>query len=308
MNMKQFALRALGTAAVTVVLVGCGQQRPKPSNKIVILLDGSGSYKKRQLEAIERASALLDSISKQEVHRWDKGTDRIAVISLDAAPALLWEGTLKELKDSTAGNRNAWADRLRARADYARCTDVNAAFQLALENLDGDPRYVQKYLFAFSDLLDEPPTVSLNTCQVPRRGPSEEFPWDGLNDVSVSIFWMPSTQILPWNRAINGHQLADSFRIYSDSESATVTIAPPPRPTVLLTEEDANADRADLVGRLKSGAVVIVSVTLLLFAVPLALKRLHSRPTKQFSQRVSTVDARPVRRPQPIPLNRRPTR
>jgi hypothetical protein len=307
-NLKQLALRALGITVIAVVTVGCGQQHPKPSNKIVLLLDGSITYKKRQKEAIERASALLESVSKQEVHRWEKGSDRIAVISLDAAPALLWEGNLKELKESTKGNLNVWADRLRARADYAGCTDVNAAFQLALEHLDGDPRYVQKYLFAYSDLQDEPPTVSLNKCQAPRRGPSEEFPWDSLSDVSVSIFWMPSAQILPWKRAIDHHQLADSFRLYSDSESATVTVAAPPRPKVLATAEDINAERANIVGNLKIGATVLLCATLLLVIVPLALKQFHGRPTGQPVQRVAAVETRSVRRQQPLPLHRRPTR
>src|SRR5687767_8625254 len=121
---------------LSLPLVGCasGDKRPDSLNEVVILLDSSGSYKKRQAEAIARASSLLDSIAETKVRRWDQATDKITIIAVDAVPEVIWTGSVRELK---AMKQSDWAERFKARSDYEQCTDVEAAFKLATTHLQG---------------------------------------------------------------------------------------------------------------------------------------------------------------------------
>ena len=210
--------------------------RPDAVNRVVVILDGSGSFKKRQPEALERTVTLLEEIAKTRLHRWESGADEIAIIGLDALPEVIWKGNLKKLK---AMDRKTWTERMKARsADFSMCTDVGEAFRLAARQLEGNPRYVSKYLLVFSDLIDEPPTTSVCRCRKANGNPPAGFPWKALKDVSVSVFWMPPNQVLTWRRAIRAHGLEKTFTLYSDAESAKVAISPPPRPEVKVTEED----------------------------------------------------------------------
>jgi hypothetical protein len=233
-------------AALSLGVVSClpTDRRPEPMNRVVVLLDASGSYRARQAEAAERTAILLDAMAQRTVHRWEKGSDRIVLISLDAMPEVIWEGTLHELKSM---DRTAWDTRFRARTDYARCTDVDAAFRLAAQHLEGDSRYVHKYLIAFSDLIHEPPTESLSICQKPTKpsGPSEDFSWDAFRDVAVSILWVPPDQKLVWRRAAEAQGLT-TFALYTTAESKAVTLVPPPAPKFTMTEADRKKDAARL--------------------------------------------------------------
>jgi hypothetical protein len=120
-----------------------------------------------------------------------------------------------------------WAARFKARTDYASCTDVSAAFRLAASRLNGDSRYVDKYLIGFTDVIDEPPVASIKNCR-PARHPSlppEDFPWEALRNVSISIFWVPPEQKLAWQRVVTSHNLSNSFALYTSSESSQVKLA-----------------------------------------------------------------------------------
>lgn len=211
---------------------------PQLSTRVVVLIDGSGSYSARQANAIERAVSLLDGIAartteKRRIHRWAKAPpppdDRIAIISLDALPGVLWTGSFDELK---AANRSDWTKRFKSRSDFASCTDVAAGFNLAGRYLDGDPRFTDKYLLAFTDLVDEPPTTSIKSCHSNGHPslPPADFPWDRLKDVSVTVLWVPAEQVLAWRRAVTKQGLEANFNLFTDSESAEVAIAPPAKP------------------------------------------------------------------------------
>src|ERR1044071_753072 len=117
------------------------------------MLDGSSSYKARRVEAINRALTLLDSIAQTKVHRWEQSTDKIAIITIDAVPEVIWQGSIRDLK---ALKQSDWTERFKARTDYENCTDVEAVFQLAAKNLRGDPKYVSKYLLPYTALIHEP--------------------------------------------------------------------------------------------------------------------------------------------------------
>lgn len=257
-------------------------REPKPSNHVVVLLDTSGSYRSRITDATKRVAQLLEGMSKQETHRWDKNTDRIVLISLDALPAVIWEGTLRDLQNI---DRSAWEQRIQARSDYGRCTDVDSAFVQAAEHLKGDPRYVRKFIFAFTDMQQETPTSSLSTCATARIGPSEQFPWDNVEDVSVSVFWMPPRQILPWKRAAAEHGLNGSFHLYSDSESTVVQVSSPPPPKRLVTEEEQNAGKASLVRFVKNALIAVGLGILAMILVSVVLSRRASRQRPPSSSR-----------------------
>jgi hypothetical protein len=230
--------------SLSLLIVGCatGEKKLDPYNEVVIMLDGSISYKARRVEAINRALTLLDSIAQTKVRRWEQSTDKIAIITVDAVPEVIWQGSIRDLK---ALKQSDWTERFKARTDYENCTDVEAAFQLAAKNLMGDPRYVSKYLLAYTDLIHEPPTKSIHKCNPVAKPsvPSEEFPWADLQDVSVSVFWVPPEQKLAWKRVVTDHGLGSSFALYTTSESGQVRIPPPPKPTPKITDADRAADR-----------------------------------------------------------------
>lgn len=221
--------RAAGVLLAGLALTACGMERePNPTNKVVVILDRTGTYKHRLEAAIGRVRALLESLSKTKLKRWESDVDQIVLISLDALPEVLWTGNLRQLK---ALDQAAWTSRLQGRSDYTRCTDVEAAFRLAGQHLQSEKSMVHKYLFVFSDLIHEPPTASLGTCQAPTTPsvPSEAFPWEALGDVQTKVFWVPPDQKLAWSRAVAEQGLQETFTLYTTSESATVTLETPER-------------------------------------------------------------------------------
>ena len=155
-----------------------------------------------------------------------------------------------------------------ARTDYASCTDVSSAFRIAARHLEGDSRYIGKYLFVFSDMLHEPPTSNMRSCQSPAKVSPEDFPWANLGDVSVSVFWMPPDQKLLWRKAVQERGLEANFALYTTSESATVSIQNPPRPKEKVTEADQKTKREQIRSTVMSGlswaAIIIVAFILLI--------------------------------------------
>jgi hypothetical protein len=299
------------TAALVLLLAGVtsAQSPAEPHNRVVIIIDGSGSYKARQTEAVERAVTLLEGMAQTKLHRWEPTTDSISLISLDAIPEVLWQGTLQDLKKL---DRTAWTGRFRARTDYAKCTDVSAAFRLAAQHLEGDPRSVSKYLFVFSDLIHEPPMTSIAACQRPKRPslPPDDFPWGALQEVSVAVFWVPPDQKLAWRRAAEEHGLTTNFALYSTSESTEVTIAPPPRPTLTVTDAERQTERDRYLGygkTLAKGTGAILGLIVLLSLVVILVGRLRQRRAPQ-AQTLTSGNGRPLpmgaRRPgAPVPPN-----
>lgn len=311
--MDQTSWLCLSVLTVALILLFAGvtsaQSPAEPHNRVVLIIDGSGSYKARQTEAVERAVTLLEGMAQTKLHRWEPATDSISLISLDAIPEVLWQGALQDLKKL---DRAAWTNRFRARTDYANCTDVSMAFRLAVQHLEGDPRSVSKYLFVFSDLIHEPPTTSIAACQRPKRPslPPDDFPWGALQDVSVAVFWVPPDQKLAWRRVVEEHGLTTNFALYSTSESTEVTIAAPPRPTLTVTEAERQAERERYLGYGKTllmGMGIILGLVVLIVLVGVPAVRLWQR-RRQPSQLPTTGNGRPMpmsaRRPgAPIPPN-----
>lgn len=235
------------------------QAAPKVQNKVAILIDGSGSYKDRQPRAVAQAVSLLEQMSRTRLRRWEQGGE-IVLISLDAMPDVLFRGSLKDLK---AIRPDAWVARFKARSDYLRHTDLVAAFELALRHLEGDPRYVSKYLFAFTDLIHDPVGGP-----APKKGkatpPPAEFPFDGLADVAVTVMWCPYPQKQAWLPVLREQGLTESFRIYTHSESGTISLQEPPKPKLKMSAGEQEAQRAQI---LSGFLTVLRGIGLVLLAI-----------------------------------------
>lgn len=251
--------------ALTLSLNALAEVQPEPSNKVVIIIDGSGSYKKRRTEAIHKAVDLLDSMAQRKLYRWDTGSDSITIISLDAIPEAIWSGNLTQLKQMPP---DFWANRFKGRKDLDGCTNVGEAFHQANDYLEGDSRSISKYLFVFSDLLNEPPTSSVKKCAKPNSMPPSDFPWESFKDVSVSAFWVPADHKLTWQKFIKEHGLEQSFKLHSDTESYEVAIAPPPRPEITMTKADIAKVREQTTQALISiGKWVLIAVSVFIFCL-----------------------------------------
>lgn len=288
MNADRHPIVVRGLALLlTALQVGCAAEVQRdPVNHVVVVIDGSGSYRTRQEEAVARASQLLDEMTQKRLHRWDKGSDHITVISLDAIPEVLWEGSGLALKEM---DTNVWRAHFAARTDYANCTDVTAAFHLAARYLEGDPRYVHKYLFVFSDLLNEPPTSSISKCARAGGRPDADFPWTALHDVSTAVFWMPPNQKLEWRRAATEHGVGDNLALYTTSESGQVEIAPPPTPKLERSEAEVAADKERVVRTGMSvltvvGIGFVVTMVLVIGGALLAGRRRRRLPANRPEQ------------------------
>jgi hypothetical protein len=197
----------------------------KPFNRVVIGVDTSGSYKKRAAEAIVKARSLLDGMAKRRVRRWE-ASDQIVVISLDAIPEVVWEGTTKELASVDPAT---WTKRFQGRADYSACTDVERFFALSASKLSAEPAPVEKYLVVFSDLIAEPPLDSPKKCSrpLPAAQVVKAINWDQFSDVSTVVFWMPIAMKHAWLKALADQGANTGIRLYSESESGGQTLEAP---------------------------------------------------------------------------------
>jgi hypothetical protein len=213
-------------------------------------------------------------------------------------PEVIWQGTRRELKTL---DRNQWIVRFKARTDYSKCTDIGAGFVLAASLLEGDPKYVKKYLFAFTDLVDEPPLGSICKCRPPKRPslPPETFPWENLQDVSVSVFWVPPEQKLAWARIAKEKGLA-TFAIYTTSESAQIKISPPPKARVTLKDEEVQVIKAGYADMAWFGAkwAVFLALGIVFLSVLLGLAG-RRRGNCDPARRPGTGVVPPLRRPLP---------
>lgn len=277
--------------------------RQGPVNRVVVVVDCSGSFKPRRMEAIQATTRLLESMAQNKLHRWETGGSEIVLIALDAMPEIIWKGGLKKLKEA---DRTDWTDRFNARNDLAGCTDVTAALDLAARELEGNPALLNKYLFIFSDLVHEPPTTSVKRCQRAFYGPGSDIPWAAFQDVSVSVFWVPPDIKLTWDRAVKQEGL-QAFRLFSVSQSDAENISPPPQPVRQVAEEERATARADLVstvtGLLEWAGYIFGGVLGLT-----ALLALGATIRRRFSSPGPRPLARPaiLRRgaPRPLPLRR----
>ena len=252
-----------------------GMESEDPINKIVVIVDCSGSFKSQHQKAVEQTKQLLEKLCQTKLKRWEGESDMVNLISLDALPQVVWKGSIKALK---ASNIRDIAKLFSARKEFSSCTDVPGAFQLAFQNLEGDPHYVSKYLFVFSDLIHEGPTKSVSDCGRPVYVQGSDFPWQSFQDVSTTVFWMPANQQLIWKKAVASYGLEDRFIMYSSGFSENIPIVPPPRPKEKISEQERAVKQHEMKETLYSfgkwagiilmvflGAVVVLGLIAVIF-------------------------------------------
>lgn len=210
-----------------------------PFNRVTILIDASGSYRNRQAEAVSKTAGLLKGLAEQEHKRWEKA-DEVIIISLDAAPEVIWRGAPAAL---AAVDRDEWVARFKGRSDYAACTDVAAGLNLAAKELNAGGAATNRYLFVFSDLLDERPIRGVSACAAPRATPGDDVDWEALKPLSISVFWLPVNQKMAWDAALKAHGHT-TYRLHSISESAVNAIDIPKPAVHEVTETERAHSRA----------------------------------------------------------------
>lgn len=265
--------RIVGTVTMVVVLFTAtgsichAAKRVRPFNRIVIMLDSSGSFKAKRMEALDKAVSFINQISAEKAKRWE-GQDQVVIISLDGMPEVLWEGTKKGL---TSQNVEYWKQRFEARKDYECCTDVEGGLLLAADVLHRDPLPEYMYCFIFSDLINEPPLESAQKC-APVKLPSvpgKDFPWEAFSDVNTEVLWMPVDQKFAWEKAVRAAGLT-SFHLHSESESGTFRIETPKKARHVMTEEEMEAGKAKVAGFFHD----VGSLALYVFGTGIALSSL----------------------------------
>ena len=269
-----------------------------PFNRIVVLLDGSGSYLARQPEALTKTRELLGGLGTRKNKYWEKG-DEILIVSMDALPEVIWRGSPVELNRTT---RADWNVMFRARSDYNRCTDVEAALILAANLLEAAPLATEKYLFVFSDLIHEPPANRPDRCRPPGTPslPGADFPWDRLAETRIAAFWLPPAQKMAWDRTLKEHGLT-AYRLYTSSESATARVEIPPPARRQVSEEQRQAGRDTLATVGLVALSILAGMLLIALLVALLLVWRHRHASRQPSSLHSTSAPR-----RPVPPMRLP--
>jgi len=237
----------VAVSALVVLTTPClAEKRVRPFNRIVVMLDRSGSFKDRIMEAVKKAEELVGTISNTKSKR-NEGKDEVIIISLDAIPEVIWSGTKEQLDNERTQN---WEERFDARSDYQQCTDIENGFILAAQELHKEPQATNLYAFAFTDLINEPPAGSAKKCQpvtLPSL-PSADFPWDAFADVETHVLWTPINQKQAWLGAIKTAKLGDNFRIHSESESSSVVLKAPPKARHIMSNEEREGGKTQIKG------------------------------------------------------------
>lgn len=251
------------TAILGITGAQAAEKRVKPFNRVVVLLDASGSFQRRQDEALAKTETLLAGMAAHKAKRWEQA-DEIKIVSLDAIPETIWEGTPAQLAKMGKAD---WAERFKARQDYAKCTDVVAGLELAASLFEGEPLPTEKYLFVFSDLIHEPPIGVPTKCQAPKvpSVPGKDFAWDRLADIKLAVFWMPPAQKMAWDRAMKAQGLT-SYRLYTTAESAIARVDIPEPAKRKVTDAERQEGRRTL-GGLLDGVLIVAGAGLVLLIV-----------------------------------------
>lgn len=188
----------------------------QPFNRIVIILDASGTFRPMVHRVLPRVQQLVQAVHSQHT-RW-QADDQIYIIALTGTPFVAWYGTQRQLNQlSPEALKKAFG-----MVSFPDCTDVAAAFNLAAEKFGRTPKAADEYLFSFSDLIDEP--VRGNGCAPARRPspPPAGIRWGGLSDASIVAYDVDDREIQAWKDKLANRHL--SLEMYDPAESQNTKI------------------------------------------------------------------------------------
>lgn len=232
----------------------------------------------------------------RSLRRWEEDSDRVSLVAIDAAPEILLTTGLRSLQQAAG----SWRQRFASREAYARCTDVVGAVQQALRAFEGATPTTRRYLYLYSDLVNEPARgSSLRRCQHPVQGPPEGFPWEALQGVEVSAFGVPPAAKRRWIAAAEAHGLRDSFHVYDPSEWTAFELHVPRRAAAPIDPEAQRQRREEVLGKGRSallvGDVVAVLGIFALTAIAVMARLLRGRPRAARRPHTQRTAPRPAR-------------
>lgn len=198
-------------------------------NRVILLVDSTGSFKEYRQEALELAQRLVDQLGRQRRRHWEK-PDSIKVIAIDARPEAVWQGTPKDLRDqlATTAGETSLANLLGQRHD-GQWTDLHGSLNMAIDELNRAPLAAGNYLFTFSDLVhDMPDTGAFSAPSV------EQVRWDALPKGTVfGAFYVPDGRHIAWENALRPYVESGVLKsVYAKDppESRNATLATVAKP------------------------------------------------------------------------------
>lgn len=218
-------------------------REPQAFNRIVVVLDFSGSFAKRFNEALAQVQGYLDAVASRRDRRWHL-PDEVYIIALDSAPQVIWHGKRAQVRELKADTLITLAAQ---RRHLAECTDLSNALDLAVWKLHRPPVPLGKHLLVFSDLVDDPPPRKPGTgrCQggIRPSPPPENFDWNAFKDVKILGFWAHDDEIRLWQPVLDNAGVA--ARLWDEAEARNAELTPPERPVAVASpEEDARKLRS----------------------------------------------------------------
>jgi hypothetical protein len=254
------------TLAAVLATAGCGGERRskvKPFNRVVVLLDASGTMMKPDAglggkvpfnESLRMLQDYFVKAAEQKGRRWD-ALDEYHIVAVDAHSQEVWHGDRKALAALTPEELSRIFG---TRKQFSGCTDIGAAFEEAARLFDREPQPSAKFLLSFSDLISEPTAGGYGKCAVP-SGQPPQTDWSRLGDVSMSFYWVSSDfRYQPdqhWQEALRAAGFNDvPFSNAAQTVSRGITLNPPPRARRVVSEEEM-AETRDRVESAKSWAL-----------------------------------------------------
>lgn len=249
-------MRAL---AAVLLLIAATAARAEPVATCFVV-DPTFTNRAHLDEALAAVSAYAEKAVARPVARWEDAEDleRIVVAVADASPEVVFAGDARAWQSV---DRGGLAGRIRARREYARCTDLDRAFSLAARSVAGAR---VRRIVAFTDLVHEPPDRSVSRCRA-AASVSSTFPWSALEGVDVDVYWAPAAQVLAWRREAEARGAA-TFRVHTEQDAPNV--APADQVTSAAPTAAERKDAAQRAERL-GGAITSLAKTALAAAVAL---------------------------------------
>jgi len=245
--------KTIGFMGIVLIAISISTQalaeKQKPFNRVVVIIDSSGTFANHQFKAIQKVNKLLTQMASKREKRYE-AQDQVYIITLDARPQIIWAGIRDQLLQLT---QNELSELFKDRRKYSYCTDIATAFNLAAYKLNRDPIPAAKWLFVFSDLIDEP-AISGTKCKNPEypSPPSGKIRWDRLTNASIVVFWAQDSQIIEWEEALLDKQLSITF--FDEAESLNMKLLPPPKARKKMTDQE----RKEAKKRLSEGGLFLL--------------------------------------------------
>lgn len=232
-------------------------QRTSPYNLVVVVLDSSISFQLPSKQAgsegrVPVADALrvvqrLFSAGSAEKRRRTAKDDQYVIIAADAMSQVIWQGNRTELTDLTP---EALLGFLKARREFANCTDFKSALNTAAKVMQQSADATDFYVLTFGDLIHEPATTSYRVCAAQSGQPPAGIDWDTLKYAALGFYFVSTNfNLRPnmyWPEHLETLDIHADFRDMAQTLTQPLELPPPAQAKYRATQEDLNAAAARL--------------------------------------------------------------